>query len=151
MNFMERFDEKYMPEPMSGCFLWTASVGEKGYGVFWTGRKTTGAHIASYLIHVGEVPDGLRVLHRCDVRCCVNPKHLFLGTDKDNTQDMIKKGRADYSRALRGEHHAMSTLTASQVLRIRSDSRPTTQIATEYDISTTHVRRIKRGANWGHL
>lgn len=90
----QRFEDKFVPDPNSGCWLWTASVGGGGYGKFGgKGRTPQDAHRASWQMYRGEIPAGLMVLHRCDVRCCVNPNHLFLGTAKENTHDMMAKGR----------------------------------------------------------
>ena len=82
-----RFDEK------TGCHLWTGTVLQSGYGQFCVGGKDMLAHRAAYLFAHGDIPDGLCVLHACDVKGCVNSSHLFLGTRRDNTQDMIQKGR----------------------------------------------------------
>lgn len=83
----------------SSCWLWTGSL-TSGYGMFYpvAGVPTLRiyAHIFSYIIHIGPIPDGLCVLHRCDVRPCVNPDHFFLGTKADNVRDMVDKGRARY-------------------------------------------------------
>ena len=91
---VKRFNAKFMPEK-DGCWIWTASARGSGYGQFYLKKykRQIEAHRASWLLHVGDIPDGLQVLHRCDVRLCVNPEHLFLGTAKDNTQDMIAKNR----------------------------------------------------------
>ncbi len=89
----ERFDEKWIPVTETGCWLWTAHVRTKGYGRIIVNCKVKHAHRVSWELHKGPIPDGLCVLHKCDVPSCVNPDHLWLGTDKDNTQDMIKKGR----------------------------------------------------------
>jgi len=84
--------DTYEPEPMSGCWLWTGRYITTGYGAL-KGGVTQLAHRAMWRAHHGEIPRGLFVLHRCDVRCCVNPAHLFLGTAQDNTKDMVRKGR----------------------------------------------------------
>lgn len=77
-----------------GCWLWTASTNHWGYGqLSCPGRSYLRAHRLSYEMHVGPIPDGLFVCHRCDVPACVRPDHLFLGTPKDNVDDMVAKGR----------------------------------------------------------
>ena len=93
----ERFHEKYERVPESGCWIWTASrMAKGGYGkiVLHQGDQiATGAHRVSWILHNGPIPDGLWVLHQCDVPACVNPEHLFLGTAKDNNRDCAQKGR----------------------------------------------------------
>lgn len=91
----ERFESKTMPEPNTGCWFFLNAIKPSGYCYFkfaGEGARLL-AHRASYKIYKGEIPKGMLVLHDCDNRLCVNPDHLFLGTHKDNTQDMIRKGR----------------------------------------------------------
>ena len=97
MSLRERFERKFMPEPISGCWIWTGSLNKRhnGYGQIRIGDgKPLLAHRASYELHIGTIPDGMCVLHKCDVPCCVNPNHLFLGTHADNMRDCHSKGRA---------------------------------------------------------
>lgn len=75
-----------------GCWLWTASL-RRGYGQFGLGKKNMLAHRASYILYKGDIPDGLVVRHTCDVKHCVNPRHLVLGTHKENVRDCIQRGR----------------------------------------------------------
>lgn len=86
-----RFEEKYTPEPNTGCWLWMGGVGGGGYGTFHYDSERL-AHRVSYLMHRGTIGD-LCVLHVCDVPLCVNPDHLFLGTYVDNAVDCLRKGR----------------------------------------------------------
>lgn len=91
----QRFAEKYRIDPASGCWLWAASIFKSGYGQAHVYGSNSGgrAHRISWLLHNGPIPDGMQVLHKCDVKHCVNPDHLFLGTQFDNMQDMDQKGR----------------------------------------------------------
>lgn len=76
------------------CWIWTGARYALGYGAFGPkGTGAMGAHRYSWILAHGEIPAGMKVLHKCDVRCCVNPDHLFLGTQKDNIADMMAKGR----------------------------------------------------------
>lgn len=79
--------------PFSGCWIWMRSLYPCGYGIVSLNGKPRSAHRVSWEVHNGPIPDGLCVLHRCDVKQCINPTHLFLGTKKDNTADMHEKGR----------------------------------------------------------
>jgi len=89
-----RFEQKYKIDLASGCWLWTACRGHRGYGLFaLDGHRTIHAHRASWVLNVGEIPDGMLVCHKCDVPACVNPEHLFVGTSLDNNRDMLAKGR----------------------------------------------------------
>lgn len=94
----ERFMQYVSPEPNTGCWLWTGALSKDGYGNFNLRRKTVRAHRLSYELFVKPIPTdvayhGICVCHKCDVRSCVNPDHLFLGTQLDNVLDMVEKGR----------------------------------------------------------
>ncbi len=106
-----RFESKVYPEPNSGCWLWEGNISTGGYGRFGINYTRPYAHRFSYESYVGPIPDGLLVCHKCDVPACVNPAHLFLGTDLDNTRDMLAKGRARPRRKLSDD----------EVARIRAD------------------------------
>ncbi len=128
------------------CWEWTGGTA-KGYGAFsGENREQIRAHRFSYVLHYGEIQEGLCVLHKCDNRLCVNPDHLFIGTLADNNHDAKRKGRN-----ARGESHGGSKLTELDVLAIRYDSRLLRIVAKEYGIKEGQVSRIKNGSRWGYL
>lgn len=92
----KRFESKFVRIPESGCWIWIGGANEKGYGIFGLGARTDGvekAHRFSWSHKNGRIDDGLNVLHICGVRSCVNPDHLYVGTQKDNAQDTKSMGR----------------------------------------------------------
>lgn len=92
-SIKERFMRHVSPEPNSGCWLWTSLGDGRGYGKFSLQGKRRRAHRVAYDLFVGPIPDDAHVLHHCDVPCCVNPAHLWVGTHTDNMRDCCRKGR----------------------------------------------------------
>lgn len=87
----ERFWSKV--DKTDGCWVWIASKLPTGYGQFWSGERNMRAHRFSYILHYGNIPNGMLVCHKCDNPSCVRPDHLFLGTSLDNAIDKVSKGR----------------------------------------------------------
>jgi len=83
---IQRFEDKYHPEPNSGCWIWLGALFPKGYGMIRWNKKVTPAHIVSYKLFRGPIPFGLQIDHLCRVRCCVNPYHLETVTGKENVR-----------------------------------------------------------------
>lgn len=92
-------DEQFwqMTERSTGCWLWTGSKFSQGYGRIHRHSQALKCHRLAYELAIGPIPEGLFVCHRCDVRACVNPDHLFLGSSQDNNDDMRSKGRSNYT------------------------------------------------------
>lgn len=148
----ELFMSKILPEPNSGCWLWAAGDNGYGYGVFHIKRKNWAAHRISWQIHNGSIPDGLCVLHKCDVPACVNPDHLFLGTQADNMNDMTKKGRRQMPPTAAGVENGNVKLTEMQVRVIHrlAANKAMTQpeIASYFGVVRGTVAKIKGGFSW---
>jgi len=125
------------------CWEWQGTC-IAGYGYIKIGRKSYGAHRISYELNVGEIPDGLHILHHCDNHPCVNPDHLFYGTPKDNMDDKVKKGRQQ-----RGEQVPTHKLSEEQVAEIRKqygwrgkNGKPATKLSEIFHISRAQISRI---------
>lgn len=144
----ERFNRFVIQEPMSGCWLWTCATQSHKYGVIRFEGKNIRAHRMSWVLNKGVIPKGQKVLHRCDVPECVNPKHLFLGTQQDNIKDCIDKGRR---LTPEGQSHCNAKLTEEQVIAIRNDSRQQKLIAAEYGVSRFTIGDIQHRRNWKHV
>lgn len=141
-----RFLQHVHPEPMSGCWLWTAGMGRGGYGKFakvW--NHSISAHRFSWEMHRGEIPAGMMVLHRCDNRACVNPDHLFLGDQDANMADMVNK-----KRSARHERNVKAKLTAADVEKIRARIPHESQqaIARDFGVNQATISEIKCGHTW---
>ncbi len=145
-TMLEEFLANFEPVTESGCWIWTGPTNKGGYGQSsWKGIYYR-AHRFSYKQFKGPIPENMFVCHACDVRCCVNPEHLFLGTHLENIQDMLKK-----KRQARGEKNNKSKLNTDQVLNIRASPEFITTLAKQYNVSTTSIWDIKIGKTWRHV
>jgi hypothetical protein len=135
-------------DPASLCWNWQRAKNNDGYGSIHIGGRTHLAHRKSYELYRGEIPDSALVCHACDNPCCINPSHLFLGSQTDNMRDMAAKNRGGRVYGIR---HPRAKLTEKQIASIRSDGRSGYVIACEYGISKSNVYAIKAGQTWKHI
>lgn len=136
------------------CWEWTGCFSDTGYGNFYAEGRLHLTHRYSWLLHNGLIPHGLCVLHKCDNRACVRPDHLFLGTKRDNTQDMLFKGRQRNLGILKGQQHGEAKLTNEDVMRIRSEvaaGRKQKDLAGELGVSISLISLIVRRKAWTHI
>jgi hypothetical protein len=155
----ERFDRFVSTHNQSGCWLWVGGLADTGYGVFWDGKKLLGAHRYSFMRYKQkEIPKGLFVCHTCDVRSCVNPEHLFLGTAKDNARDCSKKGRTHGQSSpqtiARGEKQGSSKLNDEQIPLIRArhgEVKSIDVVAREFGVSRSTIYNVVIGKQWKHI
>lgn len=140
----------YMPVPESGCWLWLGKWSPFGYGKVKSKgggkRKETPAHRFFFEELVGAIPAGKILCHKCDTRACVNPAHLFVGTDAENVADKVKKGRQP-----RGEGCGPSKLTEAQAREIKGSPLGLKRLAKEYGVSPSAIAQLRRGKTWGWL
>lgn len=134
------------------CWYWRGSHTKLGYGVI-TAAGEKRAHRAAWVLWNGSIPKGMNVLHKCDVRCCVNPDHLFLGTHKDNMQDMTSKGRGKVPR-LRGDASPVRRLGSHAVSLIRQEYEAggvsQANLARKFGVAQATIHRIISRKAWGH-
>lgn len=146
----QRFHEKYIIDEETGCWLWQAARSGRGYGTMKIGGRKEAAHRISYELHKGPIPDGLLGCHKCDVRLCVNPEHIFLGTNMDNTQDMINKGRQRYV-GQKGAANPKAILDEKKVrviIKLIAKGMNNRAIANQFGVSHGTVSLIRLGKCW---
>jgi hypothetical protein len=151
-SLAERLEAKTVRVPFSGCWIFMGHINSDGYGDLQQsgGKRKIKAHRASYEVHRGKIPDAIEVCHTCDVRCCINPSHLFLGTHQDNVDDMTSKLRHP-----RGEGVGRSKITEQQVAEIReryARGNVTQQtLAGDYGLHNSVISKIINRKNWRHI
>jgi hypothetical protein len=137
------------------CWLWTAFINPSGYGMVRNGAWMALAHRVSWTLANGRVPDGAQVLHHCDTRACVNPSHLYVGTNADNIADKVARGRSSWPRPeRRGEGHPLVKLTEKEVALIRKEPYEHgsgRRLARELGVSPALITRIRKGQLWTHV
>lgn len=144
------FSNVLIPESEDGCMIWISSK-RRGYGRFLVNDKNINAHRFSYELFVGEIPEKMIVLHKCDNPSCVRPDHLEIGTHQDNARDTVSKHR---HKAMRGEKNGMAKLNESQVKEIKDKLKKgyyCLDLADEYQVDITTISKINVGKHWRHI
>jgi len=152
-DIMDIFPDRVMPEPNSGCWLWTAAVASHGYGTF---QKNKTAHRYSCELAYGQIQNGMNALHKCDNKLCVNPRHLYLGTKSDNSRDAYARGKMRNVKQRCRESHPMSILTEDQIKEIRSlpkgrmkrGANVISNMAARFGVSAAAIYDVRIGRSW---
>ena len=131
----------------SECWLWIGTTIKDGYGKFSWGGNSVYAHRLLWESINGTIPKNMYICHTCDVRNCVKPSHIYLGTPIENAKDMIDRNRTKYI-GKRGESNPRSKITYSQVLEIRASSLSCSKLGKMYNISAAQISGIKRKLYW---
>ena len=147
-EYINRFLDKINIDPDTGCMMWTAYVRNR-YGAFRIGSKVKQAHRVAWEMKHGTIPEGMNICHRCDTPTCVNPDHMFIGTQKDNMQDCAQKGRMDH----RGEKNSFAILDEDDIRAIRALRGKKTQeeIAKMFGTARGNIANIMTGHSWAHV
>jgi hypothetical protein len=157
---IDRTLEKVVRIPFAGCWIFTGALNEAGYGIVGTGGRgqpNDRAHRITYRHYCGEIPEGMLVCHECDTPSCCNPDHLFLGTHKDNTQDMIRKKRNSpppKNYHVVGSVHPKAKLHESQIPVIRDMYKQgvTQQIlANMYGVARQTISKVVNHKRFNHV
>ena len=156
MSDINHLHDRCIPEPNSGCWLWLGAIGAGGYGVAGKPRMRLprAAHRRSWHLFHGPIPDGMHVLHKCDVRSCVNPEHLFLGTHQDNMADRDKKGRQAKGERVfvpvkNGYRNGRAKVSSEDIEAIRVAEGSQVSIGRRFGLSQPQVSKIKLRQSWG--
>lgn len=151
-SIVERFWPKV--NKSDGCWNWLGAKKSNGYGQINAIQKYMMAHRVSWILNNGPIPAGSNVLHKCDNRLCVNPDHLFLGTQRDNLLDALKKGRVTRYHPRYGEDNGISKLTVKKVhemRRLNSLGMPFRELAKMFFVSKTAATNACKGVTWKHV
>ena len=150
---MKSLEERFWPKVdirgPDDCWEWLAGKNYKGYGILMR-KESKKAHRIAYELTYGPIPNGLHICHHCDNPGCMNPTHLFAGTDMDNTADCIRKGRF-----IKGEQNGQAKLTSEQVLSIRGEySQGNTsypKLGVKYNVDPSTIGKIINQETWRHI
>lgn len=132
----------------NNCFNCTShKKGKYGHALCNIGGKAMGVYRYIYEQCFGEVPEGMVVRHKCDNGACINPEHLELGTDQDNKNDMVKRGRSN-----KGDKHHNTTITEEIAYFIKNDIEHTAQeLSDKFGVNIRQIMRIRSGERWSHV
>jgi hypothetical protein len=151
-NLKERLMKSVTKQPNGGCWEWRGTVLTSGYGQIRQNNEPITTHRASWIVHRGPIPSTMFVLHKCDVRHCINPDHLFLGTQSDNMRDRTNKGRDGVKY---GTGHWNSRLRPQDIKKIRelsaSGLHNGKQLAAMYAVHPVTISNILLGKTWKHV
>jgi hypothetical protein len=173
-SVQELLEHNTIPVPECGCWVWIGAVHKTGYGHVHRDRKLWKVHRLSWIHYVGPIPEGADVLHKCDLRPCINPDHLYLGNDLDNARDREQRGRGNHARGDRhfsrtmpeklargernvcfkkpgiraGENNGNAKLNREIVLAIRASTEKNGALAERYGVHAKMVSRIRNLKAW---
>lgn len=139
----ENFEKKVIKQ--DGCWGWNGMTSPNGYGRMNKNNKKIGAHQVSWIIHHGNIPKGMNVLHRCNNAICTNYQHLYIGTQKQNIADAVRAGRA------RGFRTVLNEAEVIEIKKLIKEGYSIKQLAAKYKVNGTMISNIRRNKTWRHI
>jgi hypothetical protein len=147
MEAFNSIQHRFQTIPWTGCWIWTGWSDENGYGKLSNNLTRMRAHRWTYELFKGKIKKGAVICHTCDITACVNPDHLYEGTQADNVRDRVLRGRGG-SHKIAGENSKNSKLKKEDVWEIRSSKQTLSFLAKKFGIGTSQVHRIKTNKSW---
>jgi hypothetical protein len=129
------------------CWIWQGSKHRQGYGSLRYKRKYSLVHRIAWEVYIGDIPKGMKVCHKCDMTSCCNPKHLFLGTQKDNVKDGANKGRYD-NRKLGKRRNKLIFEQVEEIKKLNSHGMTRKELQLKFEVGQTCIAKILNGVSW---
>lgn len=149
-TYLERlYHSRVVIRDENQCYGWRGFSGPDGYARFFSNKKSKMAHVFSWEMNFGPVPDGMCVCHHCDVRHCSNPLHLFIGTHKENSEDMVSKGRS--AKGSKVGNAKLSENQVEEIKKLLSNGVVCNYIAKQYNVNFSTIARIRDSKTWKHV
>jgi hypothetical protein len=133
------------------CWNWTGYLNERGYGQFDYNQKTCLAHRVSFILFKEAIPEGLFILHSCDNRKCVNPDHLRIGTNQENMNDKVARGRQAFMKGETNGRSKLKEIVVREIIELSNSGISQKEIANQFEINNSTVSKIINKKLWGHL
>ena len=145
----ERFERRV--QKTATCWNWIGPTTPTGYGIMGIDQTSIGAHRLAYELYEGKIPKGMYVCHRCDNPSCVNPRHLFLGTPKDNMTDKVEKHRQYRPIGIRNVKAKLNELMVNEIRALSIQGHSYADIARRYSVCSETIRSVVVLKTWGHV
>jgi hypothetical protein len=150
-SVQDRFWEKVDIKGKDECWHWKGALKTTGYGKFWYNGRCVNAHRIAYILTYGEIEDGLIIRHTCDTRPCCNPFHLEKGTQIDNINDMVIRGRSSKANGMMIATHKLYDHDIIEIREKRRLGCSLKSLSIEYDVSPVTINNIERRKTWKHI
>jgi len=147
----QRLLDNVRVDEQTGCWDWLKFKDRNKYGHIKVLGKSELVHRVAYQTLVGDIPSGMFVCHRCDNPSCLNPEHLFVGTNQDNIDDKVAKNRQSKIGQQKGSKHSLAKLTEKDIVDIRISTLSQNKLALLYGMTQSSISQIQNKITWSHV